>query len=211
MDSHATGVLPEPSPGQDARRDTIVREARRHFMAQGYAATRIEPIARAAAVSTATLYAYFPSKGHLFEAVIEDAAEDFSRQMETVRMADGPARELLTGFALAYARFMGDAFVRSVFRLVMAERPRFRDVALRFFDKGRSDFGKPLIAALTTLAQRGEVHFDKPSWAAGQLMGMVEHPVFFMPLVTGDEVQAQRDPEQIAADAVETFLARYGT
>lgn len=211
MDSHATGILPDLSPGQDARRDGIVREARRFFMAQGYAATRIEPIARAAAVSTATLYAYFPSKEHLFGAVIEDAAEDFSRQMEGVRMADGPARALLTGFALAYARFMGDPFVRSVFRLVMAERPRFREVALRFFDKGRSDFGRPLIVALTTLAERGEIRFDKASWAAGQLMGMIEHPVFFMPLVTGDEVQATRDLEQIAADAVETFLARYGT
>ncbi len=211
MDSHTTGVVPHLTTGQDARRDGIVREARRHFMAQGYAATRIEPIARAATVSTATLYAYFPSKEHLFEAVIDDAAEDFSRQMESVRLADGPARELLTGFGLAYARFMGDPFVRSVFRLVMAERPRFRDVALGFFQKGRSDFGKPLIAALTTLSDRGEIRVEKASWAAGQLMGMIEHPVFFMPLVTGDEVQALRDPEQIAADAVETFLARYGT
>jgi hypothetical protein len=42
-------------------------------------------------------------------------------------------------------------------------------------------------------------------------MGMVEHPVFFMPLVTGDEVQSERTPEQIASEAVETFLARYGT
>lgn len=211
MDSHVTGIKPDLAAGQDARRDTIIREARRFFMAQGYAATRIEPIARAAAVSTATLYAYFPSKEHLFSAVIEDAAEDFSRQMEGVRTADGPARELLTGFALAYARFMGDAFVRAVFRLVMAERPRFRDVALRFFDKGRSDFGRPLILALATLADRGEIRFDKPSWAAGQLMGMIEHPVFFMPLVTGDEVQTTRELEQIAADAVDTFLARYGT
>lgn len=211
MNSHGTGVLPNLSSGQDPRRDGIVREARRHFMARGYAATRIEPIARAAAVSTATLYAYFPSKEHLFEAVVEDAAEDFSRQMECVRLADGPARELLTGFGVAYARFMGDPFVRSVFRLVMAERPRFRDVALSFFDKGRSDFGKPLIAALTTLSQRGEIRFEKASWAAGQLMGMIEHPVFFMPLVTGDEVQALREPDQIAADAVDTFLARYGT
>jgi hypothetical protein len=93
----------------------------------------------------------------------------------------------------------------------MAERPRFRDVALGFFQKGRSEFGKPLIAALSTLSDRGEIRFDKASWAAGQFMGMIEHPVFFMPLVTGDEVQAVREPEQIAADAVETFLARYGT
>ncbi|KPF84541.1 TetR family transcriptional regulator [Brevundimonas sp. AAP58] len=211
MDSHVTGILPDLKPGQDKRRDTIVREARRFFMSQGYASTRIEPIARAACVSTATLYAYFPSKEHLFGAVIEDATEDFSRQMECVRLSDGPAREMLTGFALTYARFMGDPFVRAVFRLVMAERPRFRDVALRFFDKGRSDFGRPLIQALQTLADRGEIRFDKASWAAGQLMGMVEHPVFFMPLVTGDEVQAERSPEKIASDAVETFLARYGT
>lgn len=211
MDSHTTGVLPLLSTGQDARRDGIIRQARRHFMAQGYAATRIEPIARAATVSTATLYAYFPSKEHLFQAVIDDAAEDFSQQMESVRMADGPARELLTGFGLAYARFMGDPFVRSVFRLVMAERPRFRDVALNFFQKGRSDFGKPLIAALTTLSNRGEIRMEKASWAAGQLMGMIEHPVFFMPLVTGDEVQASRPIASIVDEAVATFLARYGT
>jgi AcrR family transcriptional regulator len=211
MNSHMTAVHLNLATGQDARRDGIVREARRHFMAHGYASTRIEPIARAATVSTATLYAYFPSKEHLFEAVIEDASGDFARQMECVRLADGPARELLTGFGVAYALFMGDPFVRAVFRLVMAERPRFRDVALGFFQKGRSEFGKPLIAALSTLSDRGEIRFDKASWAAGQFMGMIEHPVFFMPLVTGDEVQAVREPEQIAADAVETFLARYGT
>jgi AcrR family transcriptional regulator len=211
MDSHVTGILPDLKPGGDKRRDTIVREARRFFMSQGYASTRIEPIARAACVSTATLYAYFPSKEHLFRAVIEDAAEDFSRQMERVRLTDGPAKAMLTGFALAYANFMGDPFVRSVFRLVMAERPRFREVALLFFQRGRSDFGRPLIQALCVLAERGEVRIDKASWAAGQLMGMIEHPVFFMPMVTGDEVHAQRSPEQIASDAVETFLARYGT
>ena len=195
----------------DQRRQAIVREARRHFMANGYAATKIEPVARAATVSTATLYAYFPSKEHLFTAVIADASADFSAQMERVRVADGAARDQLIPFATAYADFMGDPFVRAVFRLVMTERPRFRDVARRFFDKGRSDFGRPLIAALSRLSERGQLGIDKPSWAAGQLMGMIEHPVFFMPLVTGDEVRATRSNAQIAEDAVQTFLARYGT
>jgi len=99
--------------------------------------------------------------------------------------------------------------VRSVFRLVMAERPRFRDVALGFFERGRSDFGAPLIAALKDLTASGELAVDRPSWAAGQLMGMIEHPVFFMPMVTGDEVLASRSFDQIAEDAVETLLARY--
>lgn len=180
-------------------------------MTDGYAATRMEPIAREASVSTATLYACFSSKAELFTAVIDDASDDFSRQMQHVRVATGTAREQLTIFLLAYAEFMSDPFVRSVFRLVMAERPRFQAVALRFFEKGRRDFGGVLIAALKTLAASGELRIDRPSWAAGQLMGMIEHPVFFVPLVTGDEVRVGRSNDEIAADAVETFLARYGT
>ncbi|MBU2377930.1 MAG: TetR/AcrR family transcriptional regulator [Alphaproteobacteria bacterium] len=203
-------AAPPPGADGDVRLQNIVRQARRHFMAEGYAATRIEPIARAAAVSTATLYGYFPSKAHLFTAVIANASDDFEAQMRKVQTRGGPAREQLTSFATAYAEFMGDPFVRSVFRLVMAERPRFRDVAMGFFERGRSDFGRPLMASLTTLAERGELRFEKASWAAGQLMGMIEHPVFFMPLVTGDEVQAARPVCDIVSDAVETFLARYG-
>ncbi len=40
-------------------------------------------------------------------------------------------------------------------------------------------------------------------------MGMVEHPLFFVPTVTGDQVLPTRSPAAIAEDAVETFLARY--
>lgn len=206
----ASDVAHAGEPQADPRQRTIVREARRHFMSEGYAATRIEPIARGASVSTATLYGFFPSKADLFAAVIADASEDFAEKMKGVRCDSGDARTRLNRFALAYAEFMGDPFVRSVFRLVMAERPRFRDVAMGFFERGRQDFGLPLMEALTALNASGELQIEKASWAAGQLMGMIEHPVFFMPLVTGDEVRAARTPQAIAADAVETFFSRYG-
>ena len=72
MQSHAEfergGARALTAPKADPRRDNIVREARRRFMSEGYAATRIEPIARATSVSTATLYGYFPSKADLFAA-----------------------------------------------------------------------------------------------------------------------------------------------
>jgi len=179
-------------------------------MSAGYTATRMEPIARDTGVSTATLYTYFPSKADLFHAVIFDAADDFAGRMKTICAGAGSGRERLTGFMTAYGEFMSDPFVRSVFRLVMAERPRFRDLAMTFFERGRADVGGLLMGILHELNTSGELKIDKPSWAAGQLMGMVEHPVFFMPLVTGDEVLATRPPGQIAEDAVETFLARYG-
>lgn len=202
----------DTSTEHDPRRAAILRQARRHFMTRGYASTRIEPIAREAAVSTATLYSYFQSKEDLFAAVIVSASDAFADEMAKVTHgAEGPARGQILQFALAYARFMGDPFVRSVFRLVMAERPRFKDVAQGFFEKGRSDFGAPLINCLTRLCEAGELKIEKRSWAAGQLMGMIEHPVFFVPLVTGDEVNVARPAERIAEDAVDTFLARYGS
>lgn len=196
-------------PVGDPRRLAIVRHARKAFVSEGYAGAKVEPIARDAGVSTATLYSLFDGKADLFSAVIKDAATEFTRQMDLVGADEGPARAQLIQFATAYAQFMADPFIRAVFRLVMAERPRFRVVATEFFEKGRSDFGGQLIKILRALDERGELKVERPSWAAGQLMGMIEHPVFFMPLVTGDEVMTVRNTECIAADAVETFLARY--
>lgn len=194
----------------DPRRAAIVRQARLHFITEGYAGTRMEPIARESGVSTATLYAFFDSKAVLFEAVINDASEDFARHMGRVPIVSGTPRERLTAFMGAYAEFMSDTFVRSIFRLVLAERPRFEAIAMQFFERGRTDFGAVLMGMLTEMTADGQMKVVKPSWAAGQLMGMVEHPVFFIPLVTGDDVFAERTPHAIAEDAVETFLARYG-
>lgn len=196
---------------QDPKRRVILKCARSAFVTEGYAGAKIEPIAREAGVSTATLYALFAGKGELFSAVIEDAAEDFSREMASVRATDGDARERLTSFAVAYAGFMSDPFIRSIFRLVMAERPRFQATALHFFEKGRAEFGATLIGIIVEQVEKGALkNIRKPSWSAGQLMGMIEHPVFFVPLVTGDEIQASRTAADVAVDAVETFLGRHG-
>lgn len=205
-----TGPAVSLSPPSDPRRDAILRHARRQFMSVGYAGTRVEPIARDANVSTATLYNYFVGKAELFEAIIDDAAVDFIQQMQFVQSASGSAREQLTLFAQAYGDFMADPFVRSVFCLVMAERPRFRQMAARFFEVGRKSFGTDLTEALNRLCRSGRLKIDNPTWAAGQLMGMMEHPVFFVPVVGGEAVSIRRTVPEIAADAVETFLARYG-
>lgn len=202
--------MPTNSDADHPKRQAILKLARAAFIRDGFAAAKVEPIAREAGISTATLYALFPGKAELFEAVIDDAQTDFERQMQTVRLIDGSASAQLTAFASAYATFMADPFIRAVFRLVMAERHRFRVVARKFFERGKTDFGGVLMHALQQLSEAGELKPLKPSWAAGQLMGMIEHPLFFMPLVTGDEVLPRRGVDQVVEDAVETFMSRYG-
>ena len=193
------------------KRKELLKVARRHFLTEGYAAGRMEAIARDASVSTATLYTFFPSKADLFKHVIDDASDDFARQIEGVRVKGGDVRTQLVAFSETYAGFMGDPFVRAVFRLVMAERKRFQPTANRFFERGRAEIGGVLMQVIASHMKKGALKVERPSWAAGQLMGMIEHPVFFVPMVTGDEVQTRRDAACIAGHAVDTFLARYGT
>ncbi len=193
----------------DPRRGVILMYARQAFLSEGYSAAKMEPLARQAQVSTATLYAQFNSKADLFAAVLEDAANDFTLQMAPVQAVEGSARDQLMAFALAYAEFLANPNVRAIFRLILAERPQFPEVTARFFDQGRHDVGAALVDALTALAGQNELRIDDPMAAAGQLLGMIEHPVFFVPLVLGDKAPSDRPAAEIAKDAVETFLARY--
>jgi AcrR family transcriptional regulator len=201
----------DDAEGLRHKRKDLLNVARRHFMADGYAAARMEAIARDASVSTATLYAFFPSKTVLFTRVIDDASDDFSRQLQGVRVRGGTVREQLTAFSETYAAFLDDPLVRAVFRLVMAERKRFEATADRFFERGRAEIGGVLMRVIDEHAAAGALKVERPSWAAGQLMGMIEHPVFFVPMATGDKVRSGRDVRCIVGQAVDTFLARYGT
>ena len=194
---------------EDPRRDALVRQARLHFVEEGYAGTKMEPIAREAGVSTATLYAMFENKAALFAAVIDEASADFAERMAKVKTCAGAPRPRLNGFLTAYAEFISDPFVRAIFRLVMTERRRFESLATAFYEQAKQDFGAVLVSTLADMNAKGELKLHKPSWAASQLMGMVEHPLFFVPTVTGDRVLPARSPAAIAEDAVETFVARY--
>lgn len=196
---------------QDPRIQTIIHEARLRFIAEGYAAARIEPIARAAGVSTATLYSFFASKADLFEAVIDSASSEFYERISTVSGNAAPTREDLVEYLTRYTEFLSDGFVRKMFRLVLAERPRFGERAAHFFDAGRGDIAHKLIKAFEQMAANGTLKLDKPSWAVSQLLGMVEHPVLLLPLATDKDPVQSRSARAIAEDAVATFWARYGT
>lgn len=76
----------------------LVRVARGCFLANGYGATSMNEIARAARVSKGTLYARFAAKADLFRAIIE---EQIKRAGE-VSLA-GPRPATLEAMLLAYA------------------------------------------------------------------------------------------------------------
>jgi AcrR family transcriptional regulator len=192
----------------EQKRREILSAARTLFASEGYADTGMEVVARMAAVSTATLYAHFPSKTDLFKAVVGamvvDAADGIYRGMPA-----GTARQRLDAFAKAYAAFCTNPGTRAVVRMVCAERRRFEDGGMQVEQRARDDIGGAAIQLIGELVEAGELKVEKPAWAAGQLLGMVEHATLLFGLVNGDAAKAHRSLDAICEDAVTTFLARY--
>jgi len=192
------------------KREEILASARALFLREGYADTGMEVVARAAGVSTATLYAYFPSKADLFKAIVLETVSSVGAPVREAVRVKGDARTRLTALAIAYATFLSRTDTRAMFRMVTAERRRFEDVAEYFLQSARDELGGAAISVINDLAATGELKVDKPSWAAGQLMGMLDHVTLVLGLMAGDETLTRRPMKALAEDAVETFLARYG-
>src|SRR6266853_5017395 len=58
---------------KDARPGEIVAASLACFAERGFAATRLEDVARRAGVTKGTVYIYFPNKEELFKAVVREA------------------------------------------------------------------------------------------------------------------------------------------
>lgn len=193
------------------KREEILGAARALFLRQGYADAGMEVVSRAAGVSTATLYAYFPSKADLFKAIVMETVSGIAAPVREAVRTKGDARTRLTALAIAYTTFFSRPDTRAMFRIVTSERRRFEDVAEYFLQSARDELGGAAIAVINDLVKTGEIRVEKSSWAAGQLLGMLDHVTLVLGLSAGDEVRSRRPIRDIAGDAVETFLARYGS
>ena len=132
----------------DDRASEIARAALDLFVTKGFAATRLEEVARAAGVSKGLPYLYFRSKEDLFKAVIEEAiAEPLVRANEMVDAFEGTSRELLTALVASFRAF-AESPLGGVIKLILAEAGNFPDVARFYcsnFDlRGRQLFEKVL-------------------------------------------------------------------
>ena len=71
------------------RQEDLVATARKLFFTQGYDATSVEDIIRAAGVSKGAFYHHFSSKGAILEAIADRIAEESARQAQIVLEAPG--------------------------------------------------------------------------------------------------------------------------
>ena len=121
---------------KDARPEEIVSAALEVFADRGFAATKLEDIARRAGVTKGTIYLYFDSKEALFKALIRQTIVPVIAQGEAVAHSfTGSARELFERLVREYWRLVGETSLVGIPKLMMAEANNFPELARFYYDE----------------------------------------------------------------------------
>ncbi len=133
---------------KEARPAEVIEAARDLFMSRGYAATKLEDVARKAGVSVGLPYLYFENKEGLFKAVVRESILPQFRMGE--EMLDS-----FTGSSEEFLRFLAHKFWEmeqspnaGLSKLVIAEAGNFPDIARFYMEevvlRGRRFFARIL-------------------------------------------------------------------
>ncbi|MGH6708916.1 MAG: TetR/AcrR family transcriptional regulator [Bradyrhizobium sp.] len=140
------------------RREAIIAAAMDEFIAQGFAATRLDDVAKRAGVAKGTIYLHFKDKEALFEELIRTAIVPLLN-----RLAAGPppsgasVRDMIEGFVRSFIHEVTTTQRGDIVRLIVAEGPRFPAVADFYYREVVSKGLAGMRAAIELGIARGEI------------------------------------------------------
>lgn len=189
--------------------DQVLEGAREIFMRDGFEGASVDTIAKAAGVSKATLYSYFPDKRLLF---MEVATSECQRQAETAINAmdiEGSARDVLRFAAKTMTRFFLSDFGRQTYRIAVAEAERFPEVGQAFYQSGPMRARQALTGYLQARVERGELKIDDVELAADQFPELCKASLHSKLILGIRSEFSQEEVDRVIDGAVEMFMARY--
>ncbi len=131
-------AMPQPrfQRRKEERPAEITQAALEAFAEHGYAATRVDDVAKRAGISKGLLYLYFKTKEELFKAVIRGVVVPRIDALKSaVADTELSAEEFLQGPFLDFIRKLPDSPARIVVRLLIAEGPKHPDLTAYYFDQ----------------------------------------------------------------------------
>lgn len=121
---------------KDARPDEILAAALEVFADRGFAATKLEDVARRAGVTKGTIYLYFENKDALFKALVRETIVPVIAQGEALAQSfTGTARDLFEKLVRDYWRLVGETALASIPRLMIAEAGNFPELARFYYEE----------------------------------------------------------------------------
>lgn len=195
------------SPG---RKINQVRDgAWRVFLRDGFAGASVDDIARAANVSKATLYAYFPDKRLMFEEVLRAELDRPGNRPLDMIDYDLPADEALPRLTAEIAAWLVSQHEAQILRLIMGEAERFPDIAAAYHDSLDNLIAQPLRERLDVFVARGELDIDDTALAAEQLIRLCGANTFDRVLLRLEQPDTQAI-RRTSDSAAQLFLQAHG-
>jgi len=165
------------------------------FADHGFAAAKLDDIARRAGVVKGSIYLYFATKEELFRAVVRSAIVP---NMETVRGAaeafDGPLAELAPRLLAGAADLLSRPSVLGFARMVIGESRNFPDIARIWHDEVVSPVIDTVARVISSAQARGEVREGDPRLHAFSLVG----PLLMAALFADVFGEATSEPPDLA-------------
>ncbi|MBC9875812.1 helix-turn-helix transcriptional regulator [Bradyrhizobium sp. INPA01-394B] len=128
------------------------------FIARGFAATRLDDIAKRAGVAKGTIYLHFKDKESMFEELVRIVIVPVVARLTALPPPTGSVRDLIEGIAGHFLKEMIGTRRGDLVRLIVAEGPRFPSVA-DFYYREVVSRGLASMRALIELGiARGEIH-----------------------------------------------------
>ncbi|QKV73636.1 TetR/AcrR family transcriptional regulator [Amycolatopsis sp. Hca4] len=193
----------------EEKRAAILEAATGLFLASGYDGTSLARIAEAAGVSKATLFKQFPTKAALFDAIVTESWQTEDSGGPEPSAAD--LRAGLTAIGHRYVELLTRPGMTALFRIVIAELPRFPELGEAQFSRGKMPYFESVSRYLADAHKAGAAEVDDPDLAATQFLGMISNFVFWPTLLLTDWAPERAAIERAVAEAVTTTCARYGT
>jgi AcrR family transcriptional regulator len=137
---------------KEDRPQEITEAALMAFAEKGYAATRVEEVAKRAGVSKGLLYLYFKTKEDLFKAVVKSVVvRRVDQLIGNIESTDLSSENFIRGPLTSFLKQVPGSPVAIVIRLLISEGPRHPDLVNYYYDnvvaKG--------LAAITGFVERG--------------------------------------------------------
>ncbi len=143
---------------KDARPSEIIAASLAEFVSNGFAATKLDDIARRAGIVKGTIYRYFATKEALFEAALRSRIAPMHEQLEQlVDTYPGPSSELL-GQVLdrLYHPELSES-LHELLAIIIAEGARFPEITRLYYEQTVSRGKRILERIVARGIERGEI------------------------------------------------------
>lgn len=187
-------------------REALLGAARRLFLELGYDGTSLAKIAAEAGVSRATLFKQFPSKAELFSAMVTTswAVED-----NRTGLVPGDPLAALSTLGTRYADLVTRPGLVDLFRIIIAELPRFPELGRAHFDLGKMPFFASVRDHLVAEQDARTMRFDDADLVATQFLGMIANYVLWPRMLLLDWDPDAASVARAVEEAALTIHARY--